>query len=159
MFRFTSARESPPNLRSASSASTRATIVSATTPMAGTAGTSVRSLNDTVSSLVTTSTVGGTGFVSGARGGDRLVERRQRLHADAGRQQLAGRHPTFDTTGERRLARVRRRCRVPVDRIVGLRPAATGDLEAVTDLDALDRLDRHQGAGEQRVELAVPVHV
>src|SRR4029079_11497091 len=39
--RRSSTTESPPNLRDASSASTSATIVSATTPMAGTAVTSV----------------------------------------------------------------------------------------------------------------------
>src|SRR5581483_11119019 len=66
--RSSSVTESPPNLRSASPASTSATIVSATTPMAGTAVTSVRSLNETVSSLVTTSTVLGTGRLSVASG-------------------------------------------------------------------------------------------
>ena len=60
--------ESPPNLRVASSASTSATIVSATTPMAGTAVTSVRSLNDTVSSLVAVSTVLSVGRLSVASG-------------------------------------------------------------------------------------------
>ncbi len=59
--RTSSSSESPPNLRSASPASTSATIVSATTPDAGTAVTSVRSLNDTVASLVSTSTVRSTG--------------------------------------------------------------------------------------------------
>ena len=43
-------------------------MVSATTPMAGTAVTSVRSLNDTVDSLVTTSTVPSTGRFSVASG-------------------------------------------------------------------------------------------
>ena len=71
--RTNSATESPPNLRSASDASTSAIMVSATTPMAGTAVTSVRSLNDTVDSLVTTSTVPSDGPVEGG----------QRLHADA----------------------------------------------------------------------------
>ena len=60
--------ESPPNLRSTSSASTSAIIVSATTPMAGTAVTSVRSLNDTVSALVTVSTVPSVGRFSVASG-------------------------------------------------------------------------------------------
>ena len=60
--------ESPPNLRNTSFASTRATIVSATTPMAGTAVTSVRSLNDTVSSLVAVSTVANVGRLSVASG-------------------------------------------------------------------------------------------
>jgi hypothetical protein len=55
-------------LRSASPASTSAVIVSATTPMAGTAVTSVRSLKLTVSCLVTTSTVVRTGRLSVASG-------------------------------------------------------------------------------------------
>ena len=55
-------------MRCASPASTSATIVSATTPMAGTAVTSVRSLNDTVSSLVTMSTVFSVGRLSVASG-------------------------------------------------------------------------------------------
>ena len=66
--RASSSTESPPNLRCASAASTRATIVSATTPMAGTAVTSVRSLKLTVSSLVTTSTVLSVGRFSVASG-------------------------------------------------------------------------------------------
>src|SRR5262249_22436316 len=60
--------ESPPNLRSASEARTSATIVSATTPEAGTAVTSVRSLNETVSSLVSTFTVRSTGLLRVASG-------------------------------------------------------------------------------------------
>ena len=63
-----SSRESPPNLRVASWASTRAVIVSATTPMAGTAVTSVRSLKETVSSLVSVSTVFSVGRFSVASG-------------------------------------------------------------------------------------------
>ena len=43
-------------------------MVSATTPMAGTAVTSVRSLNETVSSFDTTSTVLSTGRLSVASG-------------------------------------------------------------------------------------------
>ena len=66
--RVNSASESPPNLRIDSDASTRATIVSATTPDAGTAVTSVRSLNDTVSSLVAVSTVRSTGRLRVASG-------------------------------------------------------------------------------------------
>jgi hypothetical protein len=42
---------------------------------------------------------------------------------------------------------------------VRLRAAATRGLEAVTDLDALDGLDAHQGSGQARVELAIPVDV
>ena len=85
--RRNSATESPPNFRSASEASTRAIIVSATTPMAGTAVTSVRSLNDTVDSLVTTSTVPER----------RPVERGQRLHRQPGpRSGAPVRHPALD---------------------------------------------------------------
>src|SRR4029078_4269746 len=53
--------DSPPNLRGPSLASTSAVIVSATTPAAGTAVTSVRSLNETVSALVSVSAVFSTG--------------------------------------------------------------------------------------------------
>ena len=67
-FRTISASESPPNLRSASVASTSAVIDSATTPMAGTAVTSVRSRKLTVDSLVTTSTVSSTGRLRVASG-------------------------------------------------------------------------------------------
>ena len=56
-FATNSRSESPPNLRWASDARTRATMVSTITPSAGTAVTSVRSLKLTVSSLVTVSTV------------------------------------------------------------------------------------------------------
>ena len=38
-------------------------------------------------------------------------------------------------------------------------PGVGGEVEAVADLDALDRLDAHQRAGQPRVEPAVPVHV
>ena len=38
-------------------------------------------------------------------------------------------------------------------------PGVARELEAVADLDALDRLDAHQRAGQPRVEAAVPVHV
>ena len=55
-------------MRCASPASTRATIVSATTPIAGTAVTSVRSLNDTADSLVAVSTVSSVGLFSVASG-------------------------------------------------------------------------------------------
>ena len=89
--RTSSPSESPPNLRVASSASTSATIVSATTPMAGTAVTSVRSLNETVSSLVTMSTVRER----------RAVERGQRLHRGPGDEQLAGGHAALDAAGQR----------------------------------------------------------
>src|SRR5665213_357890 len=59
--RVNSSTESPPNFRSASSAKTSAIIASLTTPSAGTAVTSVRSLNEIAVSCVTTSTVSSTG--------------------------------------------------------------------------------------------------
>ena len=67
-FLTTSATESPPNLRNDSDAKTSDTMASATTPIAGTAVTSVRSLNETVASLVATSTVSSTGLFKVARG-------------------------------------------------------------------------------------------
>ena len=85
-------------------ASTSATIVSATTPDAGTAVTSVRSLNETVSSLVSVSTVLQ----------HRAVERGQRLHRDAGDEQPAGGHPALGAAGtasSRACTRRRRRPR------------------------------------------------
>ena len=50
-------------------------------------------------------------------------------------------------------------CGVPDDGVVGLAPPPAGHVEAVADLDALDRLDAHERLGQQGVELAVPVHV
>src|SRR5699024_7815560 len=47
----------------------------------------------------------------------------------------------------------------PGDRIVGGAPPSSGDLEAVADLDALDRLDAHDGSGEGGGEFSVPVDV
>src|SRR5690606_31013000 len=55
--RATSATESPPNFSTAASASTRATIASATTPAAGTAQTSLRWWFAVAASPVATSTV------------------------------------------------------------------------------------------------------
>ena len=42
---------------------------------------------------------------------------------------------------------------------MGRAPPPAGDLEPVADLDALHGLDAHDRLGEQRVELAIPVHV
>ena len=148
--RTNSVSESPPNLRSASSARTSATIVSATTPAAGTAVTSVRSLNETVSSLVSTSTVRE----------HRPVQRGERLHRDARDEQVAGRHPALGAAGTRR-ARGGSRSATSSQRISSWAslPAPPGDLEAVADLDALHRLDAHQRLREQAVDAAVPVDV
>ena len=138
--RTSSATESPPNLRCASAASTSATIVSATTPMAGTAVTSVRSLKLTVSSLVATSTVLQR----------RPVQRGQRLHGRPDHEQLAGGHAALDAAGQRRLAAVAAvGAGVPDDRVVGLAAPPAGHLEAVADLDALHGLDAHERLGQQ----------
>ena len=147
--RSSSANESPPNFRIASSASTSATMVSATTPAAGTAVTSVRSLNDTVDSFVSTSTVRNTGRFSVANG----------FIAHAGDEQVARGHPTLGATGARRLAPVRRGGVVPQDLVVCLAPTAGRDVEAVAHLDALHRLDAHERLREPAVDAAVPVHV
>ena len=42
---------------------------------------------------------------------------------------------------------------------MGLRAPPAGDVEALTELDALHRLNAHERLREQPVELAVPVHV
>ena len=139
--------ESPPNFSSTASASTSATIASATTPAAGTAQTSERWWWATAASPVATSTVRS----ARGHGGDRL---HRRPHA----QHLAGRHAALGATGASR--------RTPDGAVLGERsrrapgePRRGGELEAVADLDALDRLDAHQRAGQPRVEPAVPVHV
>ena len=49
--------------------------------------------------------------------------------------------------------------RSQVDLVVGHRAAAAGGLQPVADLDRLDRLHAHEGAGQPRVQPAVPVHV
>ena len=87
------------------------------------------------------------------------VEGGQRLHGGAGHEHLAGGHAALDAAGQRRLAPVGAARGVPGDRVVGLAPPPAGHLEAVADLHALHGLDRHERPGEQRVELAVPVHV
>ena len=87
------------------------------------------------------------------------VERGQRLHRGPRHQHLAGGDAALDAAGQRRLAPVGARRRVPGDRVVGLAPPPPGHLEAVADLHALHGLDRHERPGQQRVELAVPVHV
>ena len=131
-------------------ASTSAIMVSATTPMAGTAVTSVRSLNETVASLVAVSTVAQ----------HRAVEGGERLHGHVGHEHLAGGHAALEPAGhERWCGGTRRAVGVPDDGVVGLAPPPAGDVEAVAELDALDGLDAHERLGEEAVELAVPVDV
>ena len=111
--------------------------------------TSVRSLNDTVGLL--------GGGVDGLQ--RRPVERGERLHRRAHHQQLTGGDAALGAAGEGAAAAVLVGVGVPRDRVVGHASPSAGDLEPVADLDALDGLDAHDRLGEQRVELAVPVHV
>ena len=89
----------------------------------------------------------------------RPVERGQRLHGGPGHEQLAGGHAALDAAGPGGLPPVGAVVGVPGDGVVGLATPPAGHLEAVADLDALDRLDAHEGLGQQGVELAVPVDV
>ena len=139
-------------------ASTRAIIVSATTPMAGTAVTSVRSLNDTVDSFETTSTVPRVGPVEGG----------QRLHRRPGHDRGAGGDAALDAAGVVGVADVAAAEHAgsapsapPVERPSGWRrgprePRRPASSNAVTELHRLDGLDAHEGLGQQGVELAGP---
>ena len=49
--------------------------------------------------------------------------------------------------------------RVEGDRVHHLRARPPGGLDAQADLDGLDRLDAHDGAGQPGIELAVPLGV
>ena len=147
--RTNSASESPPNFRSASDASTSAVIVSATTPAAGTAVTSVRSLNDTDSSLVSVSTVFNTGRLSVASG---FIDTRATSRSPV--VMPPSMPPARDDS-----RRYSPRFGVPGDRVVRDAAPAAGDRDALADLDRLHRLDAHQRLREQAVDAAVPVHV
>ena len=90
-------------------------------------------------------------------GAQRVRHRRDRLHAGAHAQHGARGHAALGAAGPVALA---------VDGavahdelVVGLGAAAGRGEESVADLDALDRLDAHEGGSELRVESAVPVHV
>ena len=87
----------------------------------------------------------------------RLHERRDRLHDRPDDDGLPVRHAALEP------ARV---IRLPIDvrvldvhLIVHRAARQVGIAEAGADLDALDRLDRHHGTGEARVEAAVPLDV
>ena len=115
-------------------------------PAAGTAQTSERWWCAVAASPVATSTVRS----ARGHGGDRL-------HRGADPQHLAGGHAALGAA---------RPAADPADAVVGRtisscasEPGRGGEREAVADLDALDRLDAHQRAGQPRVEPAVPVHV
>ena len=114
----------------------------------GHSGTSVRSLNDTVSSLVTTSTVFRTGRLRVASG-----------FMHTGDDGLAVGNPAFDAAGVVGLPPVGLVLGVPCDRVVRRRAAAPGHLDALADLDRLYGMDAHERLGQEPVDLAVPVHV
>ena len=102
--------------------------------------------------------VGDGGLAGGdVHGAQRPRHGRDRLHGRSHPQQLAGRHAALGAAG----ASARASYAVPAGSISSCaRPTRVrGQLEAVTDLDALDRLDAHQGAGQPRVEPPVPVDV
>src|SRR4051794_20605402 len=82
---------------------------------------------------------------------------RDRLHRGPHAQHLTGGHAALGAAGP--AARATDALGRRHDLVVGLRTGGGGELEAVADLDALDRLDAHERAGEARVEAAVPVHV
>ena len=90
-------------------------------------------------------------------GAQRPRHGRDRLHRRPDPQGLAGRHAALGAAGAAR--------RTPDalggahDLVVRQRAGVGGEVEAVADLDALDRLDAHQRAGQPGVEPAVPVHV
>ena len=146
--RTSSANESPPNLRRASEASTSAIIVSATTPMAGTAVTSVRSRKLTVDSLVTTSTVSRTGRLRVASG---FMATRATIRAPL---EIPPSIPPARSVG-----RTYPSLRIVGDGVVRVRAAPRRVVPPIADLDGLDGLDAHERLGQEGVELAVPVHV
>ena len=142
MLRRVSVSESPPNFSSAARASTSATMVSTTTPAAGTAHTSERWWIATASSPVAMSTVAsarGTveiGFIAArTRSGWPLVMPPSRPPA--------------------RLVERTTPSGAGVHLVVGLAAAAARGLETVADLDALDRLDAHDGGGQLAVQPVV----
>ena len=83
-------------------------------------------------------------------GGERLHQRRQRLHRRADDDLLAVRDARLDPAGAVRLAP--QAGLAADDLVVRLRAAQPGEREAVADLDALHGLDAHQRGGEPRVE-------
>ena len=90
-------------------------------------------------------------------GAQRPRHGRDRLHRGPDPQHLAGGHAALGAAGAPRRppqALVGRH-----DLVVRERAGGGREREAVADLDALDRLDAHQRAGQPGVEAAVPVHV
>ena len=138
-----SASESPPNFSSAARASTSATMVSTTTPAAGTAHTSERWWMATASSPVAMSTV------ASARGTVEIG-----FMAARTRNGLPVGHAALQPACT--VGRTHHAVGAGVDLVMRDTAAAAGGFEAVTDLDALDGLNAHHGAGELAVEPIVP---
>ena len=72
-------------------------------------------------------------------GAERLHERRQRLHRGADDDGRAVGHAAFEAA-----CAVGRASAIRLDLVVRLRAAHAGEREAVSDLDALDRLNAHE---------------
>ena len=85
----------------------------------------------------------------------RLGQRRQRLHRRPHDQRLPVGHAALEATGAVGLAVVAALGRVE-DLVVGLRAGQPGQREAITDRDALDRLDRADRHRQAAVEALLP---
>src|ERR1700709_385847 len=134
---------SPPNFSREQRARGRATIASPTTAAAGTTVESVRSRSAWAGCLVSVST---------ERSGLVRVEIGL-ITAPTARRGPVG-HPAGPRAGvgSAEVAVLLR----PKDLVVGLRARAPGDVPGLADRDALDRLDRGDGAGEAAVEAGFP---
>ena len=91
-------------------------------------------------------------------GAQRLGERRERLHRAAHDERLARAHAALDATGAVRLAVVAALV-VVEDLVVGGGARAPGEVEAVADPAALDRLDGEHREPDAAVEARLPAHV
>ena len=147
--RATAARRSPivspPNEWRSWSARTSATIASPTIAARGRTVTSLRSMCARPDSPVSRSTAG-----------ERVAQRRDRLLGGAHDDRLAVAHAALDAARAVRRVRAQPVPRGSTTSWTAL-PRAADDAEAEPDLDALDRRDRHHGAGQQAVEARIPL--
>ena len=86
-------------------------------------------------------------------GGQRARHRRDRLHRRPHPHRLAVGHPALEAAGP--VRRAHHAVGAGIHLVVRDAAAAARGLEAVADLDALDRLDAHQRAGQPAVEAVV----
>ena len=121
-------------------------MASSTTPAAGTAHTSLRSVLAGAGSWVTTSTRA-----------QRAAQRGERLHGGAQHQGLAVGHASLQASGA--VGRSGVRPVAAADGVVHGGPARSGRGPAIAELDGLDRLHGHRGLREAPVEAAVPLGV